>query len=382
MVGVAFIAGLVVFGIVYSFGVLLNPLMAEFSARQTEISAYYAIASLVFYMLGPITGHLSDRFGPRLVTGVGAAAMSGALISTAFIEQVWIGYLTYGFGVGLGAACAYVPTLANLGGWFHRWRTTALGIAATGTGCGMLIMPPFAAMLIEAMGWRHTLIVLGVVSGVLLLICAALVMTAAGSHQETASGSLRESLNPLLRSKDFRLLYASWLFATMALFVPLVLLPSFAIKQGADPVTASWLISILGGTSIIGRLGIGVLGQWLGTVRLFKLATLVMALSYVIWYVFPGYGWLVAFTVVLGLAYGVRIALVAPILITFFGLKDLGTVLGVFFTATGIAALVGPTLAGAIIDISGHFDPAILAAIAMGAVGIALIVPLRHAERR
>jgi MFS family permease len=44
-----------------------------------------------------------------------------------------------------------------------------------------------------------------------------------------------------------------------------------------------------------------------------------MALSYLLWLLFTGNGWLVAFTVIFGLGYGVRIALTPVVLIEFFG---------------------------------------------------------------
>ena len=47
---------------------------------------------------------------------------------------------------------------------------------------------------------------------------------------------------------------------------------------------------------------------------------------------------LAGFAIVLGLAYGVRIALMPGVLIEAFGTKDLGAMLGIFFTATGVAA--------------------------------------------
>ena len=84
---------------------------------------------------------------------------------TALIDRIWIGYLTYGIGVGVGAACAYVPTLAAVGGWFVRRRNTALGLAAAGTGCGMLIVPPLAAVLIDNIGWRMADVALGWAAG-------------------------------------------------------------------------------------------------------------------------------------------------------------------------------------------------------------------------
>ena len=144
MAGSAFIAGFVIFGVVYSHGVFLQPMTDEFHLTRTEASAFCAIASLIWYLLGPVTGYLCDRFGPRGIVFIGAAAMGSGLITTAFTHNIWIAYLAYGFGVGLGAACAFVRTLANLGGWFVLQRNKAFGVAAAGTGCGMLILPPLS----------------------------------------------------------------------------------------------------------------------------------------------------------------------------------------------------------------------------------------------
>ena len=110
--------------------------------------------------------------------------------------------------------------------------------------------------------------------------------------------------------------------------------------------------------------------------KLFKLSILLMAASYAIWFLLPAYHWLVVFAAVLGVAYGIRIALVPSVLIEFFGIKDLGALLGVFFTGTGIAALLGPMLAGAIVDYWGRYDWAIAFALLIGAIGFIVILPL------
>jgi len=95
------------------------------------------------------------------MAGLGAAEMGGGLILTGFIGQMWEGYLTYGVGVGIGAARAYMPTLAVLGGWFVRQRNTAFGTAAAGSGCGMLTVPPMSAALIDWCGWCITSVIIG-----------------------------------------------------------------------------------------------------------------------------------------------------------------------------------------------------------------------------
>ena len=370
-VAAAFIGGFVVFGIIYSFGVFIEPIAAELYAGRVATSALFSITSLTFYAFGSLTGHLSDRLGPRIVVSAGAGLVGAGLIASAFIEQIWVGYLTYGIGVGLGAACAYVPTLAIVGGWFTRRRNAALGVAATGTGCGMLVMPPLAATLIEHFGWRHANMILGVGCALLLAICASV------SERPPLASPSSHSLGRAVRSPAFVMLYVSWILATAALFVPFVFLPAFAIDLGVSQVVAAALISVLGGMSVIGRLGLGLLGDRIGTLRLFKVATLVMGASYLLWLAATDYGWLLVFAAVLGLGYGVRIALMPVILIELFGLQSLGAVLGVFFTATGVSALLGPPLAGFIVDYTGSYRWAAALALAMGLLGFAAVLRLK-----
>ena len=83
------------------------------------------------------------------------------------------------------------------------------------------------------------------------------------------------------------------------------------------------------------------------------------------------------FAVVLGANYGSRIAAVPAVLIELFGVDDLSTMLGVFFTATGLAALLGPMLAGMAVEWSGRgYTAGILFALATGLLGFVAILPV------
>ena len=56
VVAAAFIAGFVVFGVMYSFGTFFEPMAAEFHANRAATSAFFSITGLVFYMSGSLTG--------------------------------------------------------------------------------------------------------------------------------------------------------------------------------------------------------------------------------------------------------------------------------------------------------------------------------------
>jgi MFS family permease len=371
-VAVAFIVGFVVFGILYSFGSFLDPMMTEFAASRTSVSALFSVSGLLFYLAGPIAGRFGDRFGPRPMVTSGALLLAASLGSTALIGRIWVGYLTYSVGVAVGLACVYTPSLAIVGGWFVRRRNVALGMAATGTGCGTLVLPPLAAALIAAYGWRPACTILAGICGVLLLIAAALVSPPPGGTVTA------RRLGQSVQSQPFLLLYVSWVTATTGLYVAFVFLPVFARQHGVEPVAASSLVSVIGGVSIAGRMGMGVFGRWVGTVRLYQIAVFTMAGSYLLWLSANGYAGMLVFAVVFGLGYGIRIALTPVVLIEFFGLGNLGALLGAFFTASGIAAFVGPLVAAAIVDATGGFDARIGFSFVLGCVGFLVLLPLRN----
>jgi hypothetical protein len=60
-VAAAFLAGFVVFGILYSFGVFIEPMASEFDASRAATSAFFSVAGLAFYALGPLSATASGR---------------------------------------------------------------------------------------------------------------------------------------------------------------------------------------------------------------------------------------------------------------------------------------------------------------------------------
>jgi MFS family permease len=196
----AFAASLVVFGVVYSFGVFLQPVAKEFHADPAETSAFFSITSVVYYALGAFAGRAADRLGPRIVIATGAATLGLGLCLTAFVDSIWLGYLTYGLGVGIGGACCYVPTLAVVGHWFERHRNTALGVAASGTGAGTMAAPLVAAALIHAFGWRTTDVVFGITAAAILFGCAALARPLPVTPRSGTASCAKENPSPPHRS--------------------------------------------------------------------------------------------------------------------------------------------------------------------------------------
>jgi MFS family permease len=266
--------------------------------------------------------------------------------------------------------------VAVVGGWFLRRRNTALGIAVAGIGCGTLFVAPVAAALIERIGWRHTFIVFGLVSATVLLGCA-LVVKRPPVHVALAPFKIREAIG----TPVFRLLYLSSLLSSMGLFTPFVFLPAFARDHGASEVAAATLVGLIGGASVVGRMGLGAIADRVGVVRLYQFCYLVVGLSFLLWLVANSYAVLVVFAVVLGVGYGGYVALSPAVLAHFYGTQRLGSVLGALYTSGGVGVLMGPPVAGFIIGHSGY-RWAIAFSLAAGMASYFALLPLAEQSRQ
>jgi len=171
-------------------------------------------------------------------------------------------------------------------------------------------------------------------------------------------------------------LYGASLLVSLALFVPFVFVKTYATDRGIDSGAAATLVGIIGGASIVGRLGLGALGARLGAARLLQLSFGVLAASFLLWLGAGGsYAMLVAFAVVMGVGYGGFIALVPAVTATLFGTRGLGTILGALYTAAGVGGLIGPPVAGEIIE-RASYGAAIVSAMVLTAAATGALFAL------
>jgi predicted MFS family arabinose efflux permease len=242
-------------------------------------------------------------------------------------------------------------------------------VAVSGIGVGTLVGPPLANRLIEEYGWRSTYRIFAVIAVVGLLIAATLVARA-----PIAVGQAPLDLGLVVRRPMFRSLYVSGLLMTIALFVPFVFLTPYAEDHGVSAGAAASLLSFLGVGSLAGRLALAPLAGRLGVLVLYQLCFVVLGASFLIWLVGGGrFVVLATFAVVLGLSYGGYVALSPAATAELFGLSGLGAVLGALYTAGGIGGLIGPPVAGAVIDAAGGYSIAITGAFGLSVVAVVIL---------
>ena len=370
----AFFTSAIAYGVSYAFGVFLRPLEATFDVGHATMSTLFSALSVLSYFLGPITGELSDKIGARPVVAGAAVLMGGGLLLSARVHSFALLYLTFGVCVGAAVACSYVPSVAAVGEWFKVQRDLALGIAITGTGLGTLIGAPAAARLIDRFGWRETLEVFGWVSLVGLLACAALLLRPPVLKKVT--GNVWEKVG----TRPFVLLYLGLGFRGVALYATIVFLPAFAMDLGSSHLAAARLIGYLGVASIAGRFGLTALARRYGLMNTYIFSCAVMLTGCVTWVFSHGYFALVLFALAMGVGYGANAAMTPSVAASKFGIEGLGKLLGWLYTSFGVACIIGPPLAGELIDLTHDYRYSAYVALVGGIVSLAVIVPLREAR--
>ncbi len=377
-VGCAFAATFICFGITYSFGAFFDSMSADFDSGRGATSAVFSITMFFIFSGGMVSGSITDRYGPKPVLIFGGLCLGLGLYLTSLVNSIWMGYLTYGLGVGIGVSCVYVPMVAVVGAWFDKRRATAIGFAVTGIGFGTLLMAPLAANWINKYGWRHTYVILAVLSVLVLVPCGFITPRPPVLPGEEPRKSIRE----LIKMPVFRYMYLSAFLSSLALYFPFVFLIPYAKTQGINEMAAASLMGIIGMASVVGRLGFGALGLRISRIRLFQMTFMLVGVSFTFWLLASAsYAMLVIFAILLGAGYGGFVALAPTVTAELFGLVGLGSILGTMFTAVGFGGLLGPPMAGYLIDATGSYAIANIAAMTLSFLAFLFLIPVERFMR-
>ena len=81
VVAAAFAVMFVGFACAYSYSAFFPDLQREFDASRATISSVFSVGGAMYFILGAISGPLSDRYGPRWVSAFGMAVLGLGLSS-------------------------------------------------------------------------------------------------------------------------------------------------------------------------------------------------------------------------------------------------------------------------------------------------------------
>jgi MFS family permease len=369
------------FGCAYSFSDFLLPLQHDFAASRGSISLVFSIAGFFYFGLGVISGPLADRFGSKLLAVVGMILTGVGLAAASIAQSLIQVYAAYGFGVGLGIGCSYVPAVGAVQRWFLRRRGFASGLAVSGIGVGTLVVPPLALLLIDRFGWRETYLLLGIFAVVVGAGMALLIeddplgrgLGADGDPPKAGQATAGVPISEAITSRRFVGLYAACFICSFGLFVPFVHLVPYALDHGVAQSSAALLVGAIGVGSTAGRFLLGGLADRLGRPLSFLLMFVGMGLSFVMWLFSMSLWPLAAFALVYGVFYGGFVALAPAIVIDYFGGRHASSLIGILYTSVAFGTLIGPSAAGFVFDVSHSYTLPILLSVGAYVIATAIL---------
>ena len=253
---------------VYTFSVFMKPLSAEFGWGREAISRGFGLAALSMAVASPIIGRWLDARPPRQVIIPCLAIYGSAVTALGLLRpHLWQFYATCIVMGLVGNGAAHLAFSRAISTWFERRLGMALAVVMAGAGIGSMVLPLAAQSIITRAGWRAAYLALG---GLALLAGLPLVWRfirerpdfRRHSTQEFASGPTWQQG---VRSFPFLLLVAVLFTNSVAMNGTVTHLAALLTDRGISAGGAALSASLLGGSSLLGRLAVGwVLDRFFG----------------------------------------------------------------------------------------------------------------------
>jgi OFA family oxalate/formate antiporter-like MFS transporter len=371
------IAMIMIANLQYAWTLFVEPMRTENGWPLQGIQNAFALFILFQTWVQPLDGWLIDRLGPRwfisaagVLCGVGWAGMG--MVSDLTALKVL--YVT----AGVGAAFVYSGSIGSALKWFKDRRGLASGIMAAGFGAGTALFIPWISWMIAGRGYRDAFLWTGVLQGVVILIAAqflrhppaaaapaapkAPVAERVGRHQFTTA--------EMLRAPQFYVLYTA--FVLMAI-------GGLLVTANAGPISRSWgfpqavltaaltLSPLANGAS---RIFWGFVSDRLGRELTMIVAFVLQAVSLVLLMTLGSRSgaWFQITLVLTFFTWGEIFSLFPSISGDYFGTKHATSNYAVLYTAKGVAAIFGVSVATALY---GQFNT--WSAVLLGSAGLALV---------
>jgi len=369
-------------GTYYSFGVFFKPLSTDFGWTRAMTSGAFSLCVVLHGFLYIFTGKLNDTIGPRFVLTTCGFFLGLGYILMSQIGTLWQLYLFYGVIVAIGMSGGYIPMLSTASRWFVKRRGLMTGVVAAGTGFGTLLVPPLANWLISEYDWRNSYLIVGIGAIVVIVIAAQFLRRDPSQvgqlpygQEEVKSENINSgpeglSLSQTIRTGQF------WMFAFAmscfgaCLFVIMVHVVPHATDLGISATKAASILAIIGGSGIIGRIGIGGLADRISNKRAFAICFVLVSITLILLMVAKELWVFYLFATVFGFAYGGYATVMAPLVADLFGLRSHGVILGSGTLGATIGGAIGPVVAGRIFDVTGSYQLAFIICIILSVIGL------------
>jgi sugar phosphate permease len=384
---------------VYGFTAFVNPIVTTFGWSMTQLSLASSLRGLETGVFNPLWGTVVDRWSPRKLMLFGViitAAGMFTLSRTTNLAMYYAGFLIDGVGSSLVTGLLPVVAMAK---WFKRDMGKANGLFYMGVGLGG-VMVPVVVMLIDKLGWRDTLMYGGVGFLVIGIPLSFIFRSKPEEYSMMPDGRtmplterVKQNFNydfgtrikEALKMRSFWHLNIVILFQTAVLgIMSLFAIPYFQ-SIGISRNDGSLIISLFTIVSLCGRIPMGLLSD---IIRKKYVMTVTLGLLgiglFLLWLITDTTPfWM---TVLFAICYGLGISgimpLRAPVMVEYFGNRNIGAILGITSIFVTIAGVTAVPLTGRIFDSYHTYKPMWIALVVFAAVAVILMLAIPAPGRK
>jgi oxalate/formate antiporter len=381
----------------YVWTLFTGPLNQKLGTTLAQLQWTFSLLIILQTWLSPFQAYLVDRFGPRLLIAIGALLSGGSWVLSAWVDNIWALYFTYGVLGGFGTGIIYVGIIGLMVRWFPDRRGLATGLAAAGYGFGAFFTSFPIDNMIKSSGYAHTLVVWGIIQGVIGIVAAQWLRTPPENYQVSGAASAiaaqqtQRSYSPreMLQSPVFYLLFLMMsMMSTSGLMVVSNVAP-FAKEFGVADMLVLGLaalplsLTLSRVTNGLTRPFFGWVSDHIGREATMALAFSLEAIAILILFAFIDRPAL--FVVLTGLVFfgwGEIFSLFPSTLTDTFGPKYAATNYGFLYIAQGIGSILGGPAAAFLKQTTGSWTIVFIVVAVLDAVTALLAIMLLRAIRR
>jgi MFS family permease len=357
-----------------TYGVFLLPLTESFEWSRASVTSIFSVYMIFFGFGSLISGLVFDRIGPRFNYIIGLSLLAGCYGFAGHLNSIISFYLVLGVCGGVGAAMVgIVPTQSLILRWFTRKRSTALSVAYSGQGIGVMMLVPAAQMVIEVAGWQDAYMFASY--GFIFILCLVLLLPWASisAGAKPTSQSLMPdssptkpkftnnglSLSEAVRRREFWGFFTIFGATAIAVFGVSLQTVAYLIDHKFDPISAAFAYGLTGMLTILGIAITGILAErfprhiiatgsyTLTAVGILALACLQLDQNWTL---------LVVFITCFGLSAGARGPIITAQMGELFAGRGLASIFGATGVGNGCGAAIGAFLAGYSYDLTGSYS--------------------------
>lgn len=360
----------------YSMGVALPLVQADFSATRGDASLPYTLTMIGFGIGGILMGRLADRFGIVVPVMIGALGLGAGFVLAGTAPSLVQFSFAHGVLIGLlGCSATFAPLVADTSLWFNRRRGIAVAICASGNYLAGTVWPPILQYAFDTVGWRATYVGLGCFCTATMLLLALVLRRRPPALESSAVRSFSQSERPLGLSPNalMALLMIAGVACCVAMSMPQVHIVAYCGDLGYGAARGAEMLSLMFGFGVLSRLAFGFVTDRLGGLRTLLLASVLQAIAIALFIPFDSLVSLYIVSALFGVFQGGLVPQYAIVVREYFAPREAGVRVGIVLMSTLLGMALGGWISGAIFDVTGSYQAAFVNGLAWNIVNIVII---------